>query len=129
MKIHELYDNLLAVVPDNWSVEKDSIITTVSNPTDGLGALQFTSFIVDKEKDVDLVEELFHLLEDKYDYLEVKLMGNHAFAEIIDECDIAWKYWLIKVEESIIFATYNCEVNDNGKEDDIVNHIINSIVQ
>lgn len=111
--------------PDDWTFEKEDNIITTYNVVNGSGALQFSTFYVTNDN-IDLKIELEGFLSDKK-FSSVELNGNIAYS-CFNDGSIAWQYWLLKKGNVIILATYNCEIEDKGKEDVQVNQILNSII-
>lgn len=129
MKSFRFNDNLKITFPDDWKLEKDNEVVSLFEPKKGVGALQFSSY--SPPHDIDLIKvdkELEDFLKDKYGVIEVKLANNYSYFSITDEDDLFWRYWLFKGQKAMMFISYNCEADDRGKEDKIVDEIIKSVL-
>ncbi|UOB16284.1 hypothetical protein [Abyssalbus ytuae] len=113
--------------PNNWILEKENNIISVYNAENGLGALQFSIFYVGNDNQIDLKVELENFLGD-YESVEVEMVNNLAYSTF-DNNDRTWKYWLFQNGSSLILTSYNCEIEDKGKEDGVINQILNSFIQ
>lgn len=120
-------NNILDItIPDNWKIEKDENITSLFDSDNGLGALQFSFYKMPISKTINVVDELKDYLLDKYADIKVHLVSKFAYSSIINK-DLYWRYWLLKKDKTIVFISYNCNEADMGKEDSVIDEIINSI--
>ena len=113
--------------PDNCTYEKEDNVISVYDEENGLGALQFSIYYIGNENKIDLKIELEDFLED-YDSFEVEIVNDLAYSKFIDESRV-WQYWLFQKGNTLILASYNCEKEDTGKEDTMVNKILSSFTQ
>ena len=113
--------------PNDWIWEKEENIITVYNPKNGLGALQFSIYYVGNDREINLKVELEDFLED-YNSFKVEIIEDKAYSRIKDE-DRIWYYWFFQSGNSLILATYNCEIKDEGKENELIKNILNSFTQ
>ena len=113
--------------PNDWIWEKEENIITVYNPKNGLGALQFSIYYVGNDREINLKVELEDFLED-YNSFKVEIIEGKAYSRIKDE-DRIWYYWFFQSGNSLILATYNCEIKDEGKENELIKNILNSFTQ
>ena len=115
------------VLPDNWDIEESDNVISFFDSDNGVGALQFSFFQVRNEKNIVLKDELADLLDNQFSK-EIIINNNCAEAFRLEENENKyWKYWLFLKEEFLIFASYNCQKDDKGKEDRIVNEIVYSV--
>lgn len=127
MKLISLNDDFKIAVPDSWEINIDGNTTSLFDPINGVGALQFSSYSVPKIDSINLAKELDDYLEDKYENVHSKYINNYAYFNIIDD-DIYWRYWLLKGNDSIMFVSYNCGLIDKDKEDIIIDKAIKSML-
>ena len=113
--------------PDDWILEKEDNVISVYDAENGLGALQFSVFYVGNDGQIDLKVELEDFLED-YMPVEVEIISDLAYSTFVDG-DRVWQYWLFQRGNSLVLASYNCEIEDKGKENEMINEILNSFVQ
>jgi len=113
--------------PDDWILEKEDNVISVYDAENGLGALQFSVFYVGNDGQIDLKAELEDFLEN-YMPVEVKVINDLACSAFVDS-DRAWQYWLFQRGNSLVLGSYNCEIEDKGKENKIISEILSSFVQ
>ncbi|MBS9464378.1 hypothetical protein KIM67_18295 [Flagellimonas sp. 389] len=113
--------------PDNWTREKEDNVISVYDAENGFGALQFSIYYVGNEVQIDLRVELEDFLQD-YDSFKIEMIDGFAYSKFRDG-EIAWQYWFFRRGNSLVLASYNCEINDRGKEDKIIKNILDSFVQ
>src|SRR5690606_24668562 len=109
--------------PDDWILEKENNVISVYDAENGLGALQFSVFYVGNDSQIDLKAELEDFLED-YMPVEAEIINDLAYSTLIND-NRAWQYWLFQRGNSMVLASYNCEIEDKGKENKIINEILN----
>ncbi len=127
MKTIRFNKNFDVRVPDEWEYQKDDNITSLFNAKGGVGALQFSFHSISNIETDNLDEILKNFLEDKHGQVKITQTNNNPYFSIIDEDKIYWRYWLFKSITDVIFVSYNCELTDKGKEDGLVDSIIESI--
>jgi hypothetical protein len=126
MESFNLNNNLKLTAPDNWQIETEKNVTSLFDPNNGVGALQFSLYQVPNINSIDLIEELKQYMADKYDDVNVNLVDSYAYSDVTDK-DKYWRYWLLKAGGIVIFASYNCAENDKNIETFAVDTIIKSI--
>lgn len=101
-------------------------VISIYDSVDGVGAVQFSTFIVPANQRIDLQKELLSFLKDKKSKIEILGDSKLAFVDYFDAEGIYWKYWLFVKDRFLILATYNCLREHVGVEDEKVNAIITS---
>ena len=115
--------------PEDWTVENSEGIIELQRNENPLGVLQF-SVLYPPEGDVVVLRELLAEFAEDYttDYI-IKESQHFAYTDyFMTEEKMWWKFWTIRKDHMVIFATYGCEKEEwRGKEDQIVDEIIASI--
>jgi hypothetical protein len=128
MKTYELNNLISFYYPNNWIVEVDEKLVSVYDQINGVGALQLTIYEIHNNDEIDLLKEFTEFINERHIDFDVNNKGECLYSEISDE-DIWWRYWLLKNGNVLIFATYNCDIPDKGKEDMIVDKIVKSALR
>ncbi|CAM1340227.1 hypothetical protein [Tenacibaculum amylolyticum] len=113
--------------PDEWTCEKEDNVISVYDSENGLGALQFSVYYVGNDNEIDLKAELEDFLED-YESFEVHITNGFAYSKLKDS-ERWWQYWFFQRGNTLILASYNCEIEDEGKEDRAIKEILDSFTQ
>lgn len=128
MKNYQYNDHFGFAYPETWEVGNDGNLISVYDPENGLGALQFTLYEVVEPSGIDLISEFEDYLGDRHGHFEIQTGGDFVYCIVKDEEEVWWRYWLFIQGNIMVFATYNCEQQDKGKEDQEVERIIKSIL-
>jgi hypothetical protein len=127
MKFFKLDNSELSFeYPNNWTTLKEDNIISVYDSVNGLGALQLSVYYKKEVRPTNLSEELEEYLTKRHEDFEIVLKEKLAYCNCLDEENKLWRYWLFQKANNIIFASYNCYLEDGGKEDIIVDEIIKS---
>lgn len=113
--------------PEDWVWEKEDNVISVYDPERGLGALQLSIYYVGNDGQIDLKAELEDFLQD-YSSFKVEMMGDVAYSKLKDDGRF-WQYWFFRKGNSLILASYNCEIKDRGEEDEAIMGILSSFAQ
>lgn len=113
--------------PDDWVWEKEDNVISVYDAENGLGALQFSIYYVGNDSEINLKSELEGFLQE-YNSFEVKMIDGFAYSKLKDN-ERVWQYWFFQRGNSLVLASYNCEIEDKGKEDEIINKVLDSFAQ
>ncbi len=121
-------------LPDNWVVEEDISLISIYNPVTKVGTLQISAFSIPQDQKLDLVEELAKYLvyrvklKSKADLVSrIKKETDSVFFESFTEGNHYSSYWMLFKNYKLIFITYNCASVDFGKEQEIIDQILNSL--
>jgi hypothetical protein len=128
MKSFNFQNGFEATFPDEWNVEKSDDLVSIYNASNGVGALQISSYIVPDPNIVKLDEELKGYLEQKYGEVNLKLLNKYAWFSVIDDGNRYWHYWLLNKANILMFITYNCKSSDKSIEKGVVDRIIKSML-
>jgi len=111
--------------PERWSCEIDGNVISIYNAENGFGALQISFYSVDNIERINIKEELEFILKLNDVTNEIEMLNEIAYSELIED-ESAWQYWLFRIKNTLIIATYNCEKDDYKKEYNIIKNIIES---
>jgi len=126
MKIFKYNDSPFSIqIPDNWVLERDKNVISIYDPQNGFGALQISIYYVDILKTISIKTELLDFLAEKHLNVDVKEQNGYAYCNV-NENGTYWKYWLIRKDTVLAFATYSCGLNDSEKESEVIENIIQS---
>ena len=118
-----------AEFPEEWQAEENDGIVTLTDP-DNIGALDITALIKEAgqvaEAELDeLARENFPSDVDSTAVTVGELSGQYVEYE---EDDDAWREWILVLDGVLLYATYNCDVDDRGIDDAVVDQILTTIV-
>ncbi len=95
---------------------------------DGLGALHISSYRKDEKITKDDVLELMELDEDAIKHVSEKQWGEfNSFQLAYSDVDAFWRVWWLYKDNLLIYATYNCNLEDKGKESEDVDFMMKTI--
>jgi hypothetical protein len=114
--------------PDNWTIEQDKNLISIYDPLHGVGVLQFSIYYVPNSQDISLKDELEDYVSDRHqNEFAVTIKDQYAYTDyLLDEELRYWKYWLFIKDNMLVFGSYNCKRNDYGKEEKIIDEIVNA---
>jgi len=113
--------------PDDWLGEYDDGQIVFENRESPMGALLFSVFYPPADAEVDLKVRLEDMVGINAADIYLYPKENMVRFQYITIGDRSWRYWAIKRDAMVLFGSYNCELSQRGKEDDIVDRIVNSI--
>lgn len=113
--------------PDGWEVKRDDDCITLHRH-DGHGALQISTAF----KDASVTTEDLHDYASRHIEAGAKTRdltcGDFVgFTLAFGENDIYWRHWYLRHGNQMLFITYNCSIDDRGKEDAAVAQILHSL--
>lgn len=95
---------------------------------DGFGTLSISESLQDVEvSDDDLLAIASEHLEKGADPLEVEHGDFDGFVLCYEVENESWCEWYLKSGPLLLFITYDCSIEDEGKEDDTVETILDSL--
>lgn len=120
---------LTLMLPRSWEVHQDDNVISIFDPRNGLGALQFSIYYSEQPQHVDIGNELCIFLKDKTVLAEITILDKLSYSQFIDSGGTFWRYWMMKSNTQIFLISYNCALDDMGKEDTVVDDIISSLLR
>lgn len=114
-------------LPNKWQGEHSDECATFYH-TDGVGALQITTFEKEREvqpEDLQMLAE--ELLTPGIEISELRIGDFRGFSfELEDEAE-CWRYWFVSAGEFALAIAYNCDIEDRDKEAGVVLEILRSL--
>ena len=113
--------------PLGWEVRIDGNTISVFDPSQGVGALQFSLYrTCTTDADSNIHGILKSYLETRHEKYDIKRNEECRSATATNQDGTVWRYWIGAVNGTLILATYNCVASDTGKEEAIVQQIVKS---
>lgn len=120
-------DDWQVSLPEKWNVEAAEDCVDLYDD-DGFGTLSISAALQDMPvTGDDLLAIAEEHLEKGADPLEVEHGDFDGFVLCYDAEEESWCEWYLKAGRLLLFVTYDCSVEDEGKEDDTVETILNSL--
>ncbi len=114
-------------LPDGWVAEQEAESALLYHP-DGPGTLQISAVPHgDTVTAADLRAIAAEHLDAGAQTEDVGLGSFSGFTLSYGLDDEFWREWYLHHGKTLLFATYNCDLDDEGKEDEIVELILNTL--
>jgi hypothetical protein len=114
-------------LPDDWVAEQETESALLYHP-DGPGTLQISALAQsDTVTAADLRAIAAEHLDAGAQTDAVELGSFSGFSLSYAVADEFWREWYLRGGSTLLFATYNCDLDDEGKEDDIVELILGTL--
>ncbi len=114
-------------LPDDWVAEQEPESALLYHP-DGPGTLQISAI---PQNDTVTAADLRAIAAEhldagaQTDTVELGTFSGLSLSYGID--DEFWREWYLHCGRTLLFATYNCDLEHEGKEDEIVELILNTL--
>lgn len=116
-----------ATVPDSWVVDTEDEMTSLYDP-DGIGTLVISTVVEEEAISDDYIEELVSEHLDAGAQLQNESYGPFSGVGCCFELDDDyWCEWYLCFDNILLFITYNCDLSDEGDEDDVIEQILESL--
>lgn len=113
--------------PFDWIVEKHSECTSFY-AQDGVGALQVSAYLKDKEvTQKDLMEFIRGEVPKDENLRKAELSGYVGLETDYKYVDHYWRMWFLMRKNIMLYVTYNCEFDDRNTERDTINQMVESL--
>jgi len=114
-------------VPDSWSIETEDEMTSMYDPA-GKGTLVLSGVVEDDPIGDDYIEDLVLEHLDAGAELHHEVFGPFTGVGCCFEADDDyWCEWYLCLENKLLFITYNCDLESEGEEDDLIESILDSL--
>ena len=110
-------------VPKGWRHRCDEECTTLEHPQ-GFGAFQVSSY----RKDDAVTDDDLRDLAGNIPLAAVSFGRFTGFRTRFSEGETFWTKWWLRAGRQMIHATYNCSLDDRGREDAEISSLIMSLV-
>lgn len=114
-------------LPDDWVGEMEGESALLYHP-DGPGTLQISAVA---HNDAITAADLRIIAAEhldagaQADAVELGTFSGISLSYGVDE--EYWREWYLRCGSTLLFATYNCDIDDEGKEDEIVELILGTL--
>ncbi len=114
-------------LPDHWQVEHQEDHHVIHDPR-GSGELQLSATRFDEPVSGDMLYDMAaEHLQANAEEDEVEL-GDFVGITLDYECgEEYWQEWYLMAGRVFVFATYGCDLTDEGSEDDIIAAMLASL--
>jgi hypothetical protein len=114
-------------IPDEWLAERYPECVSLYQP-DGMGELQISASLQQHPVILSELRELAaeHIAAGAFPH-SVRLGDFDGFTLSYGVDDEYWCEWYLKSGRILLFATYGCAADDEGKEDDVVEAILETL--
>ena len=114
-------------LPDDWTVEQDPDCVSIFHD-ESFGILQLSAEQLEEEISFERLQEFAEEhFEAGADPDEVQLGPFEGFMLDYSIDSDYWREWYLKYDRIFIFITYNCQLEDESNEDDIIETILESL--
>lgn len=114
-------------IPDDWQAEQDPDCISIFHD-DSFGVLQISAEQFDEDVTLDTLEDFAEEHIDAGAELEELELGPFSgFTLDYSVENEYWREWYLKYDRLFLFITYNCQLEDESNEDDIIDIILASL--
>ena len=126
MKTYES-ENWSINLPDDWEEEHDDEGVTLFNP-DGCGALEISALEQEEAIDDGFLEYMAaEHLESGAEPDEVEFGDFEGLEFSYGDDGNYWREWYLRADNLMLYITYNCPLQDEGRENDEVEAILETL--
>lgn len=121
-------DGWVAELAPNWESEEEEDCVAFFDP-DGVGALEIsTAHKEDGPIDAEELEEMAtKCAPDGVELSACELGCWEGLSASFEDAGDAWRIWCVRSGSCALFITYNCNTDDRGTEDPVVDELLRSI--
>ncbi len=114
-------------IPDDWTVEKDPDCVSIYHD-ESFGILQISAEQFDDDVTFETLQDFAEEHIEAGAELEELDLGQFSGFTLDYSIDNEyWREWYLKYDKLFIFVTYNCQLEDESNEDDIIDTILESL--
>jgi len=115
------------MIPESWDIESEDEMTSMYDP-DGRGTLVISAVVEDDSISDDYIEDLVAEHLDAGAELHHEVFGPFTGVGCCFEADDDyWCEWYLCLDNKLLFITYNCDLESEGEEDDLIENILDSL--
>jgi hypothetical protein len=128
VEVKKIIANHWAVsIPDNWEHEDEADMLTFYNP-DSSGTMVISTVIEDEPISDDYMEELLEEHLEAGAELQQEQFGPFMGVSCcFSDDEHYWCEWYLFNDNILLFVTYDCELDQEGEEDDVIESILESL--
>ena len=114
-------------IPDDWTAEKDPDCVSIYHD-ESFGILQISAEQFDDDVTFETLQDFAEEHIEAGAELEDLDLGQFSGFTLDYSIDNEyWREWYLKYDRLFIFVTYNCQLEDESNEDDIIDTILSSL--
>ena len=114
-------------IPDDWQAEQDPDCVSIFHD-ESFGILQISAEQFDDELDMETLQDFAdEHIEAGAELEEIELGPFSGFTLDYSIDNEYWQEWYLMYDRLFIFITYNCQLEDESSEDDIIETILTTI--
>lgn len=114
-------------IPDDWQAEQDADCVSIFHD-ESFGILQISAEQFEDEVTFDTLQELAsEHIEAGAELEELQLGPFSGFNLDYSVDEEYWREWYLQYDRLFVYITYNCRLEDESNEDDIIDTILNSL--
>lgn len=114
-------------IPDDWQAEQDPDCVSIFHD-DSYGILQISSEQFDEEISAEMLQEFAEEhIDAGAEPDEIRLGPFEGFTLDYSIENEYWREWYLRYDRLFVFVTYNCQLEDESNEDDIIETILASL--
>ncbi len=115
--------NWIIDVPPGWAVYPSEDCTTFQQEHEAIGAFQVSSYCKDKS----VTEDDLQKFAGNVPLAAITTPNFSGFRTRFSEDDVFWTKWWLRAGNQMIYVTYNCLLDDNGREDEQIAQLMLSL--
>ena len=114
-------------IPDDWTAEQDADCVSVFHD-ESFGILQISAEQFEDEVSFDTLQEMAaEHIEAGAELEDIQLGPFAGFTLDYSIDDEYWREWYLQYDRLFVYITYNCRLEDESNEDDIIDAILASL--
>ena len=114
-------------LPIGWQAEEEEEAVCLFHPTSN-GTLTISATKEQQDISDEYMEELlFEHLDAGAELIDVEFGSFAGVSFCYDDNDEYWCEWYLRAGPVLLFVTYNCPLDEEGAEDDVIESILESL--
>jgi hypothetical protein len=119
-------------IPDSWEYSPTKNGIAIYQTAHGVGAVNLSTFRTNHAAPKPAAKILAEGLPPGFPVEKISAPALHgtqpdvAYAEY-EEGKLWWRAWILKAENRVVYATYNCDIEVKRQEEEVVDEIVRSI--
>ena len=114
-------------LPVGWETEEEEGVVSLYDP-DSSGTLVLSASNEEEDISDDYLEELLsEHIDAGADIEDVEYNDFSGVSCCYDDAEEYWCEWYLRAGPILLFITYNCPIEDEGNEEDVIESILESL--